>query len=1151
MQKKLAICTFDRISSLFVRAFRSALKISSIVTGVAVLTFSSSGIHAAMHTPGQFNVSPMGAATYTIPIQTAPGTAGMAPQLSLSFNSQSSAGLMGRGWSLGGLSSITRCAQTIGQDNVLSGSINFDTNDRFCLDGQRLVVSNGGVYGGAGTEYRTERESFSRIVSYGMAGNGPAWFKVWTKAGRIIEYGNSADSRIEAQGTLTARVWALNREQDIKSNYFTVSYTEDSASGDFYPMRIDYTGNVNVGMAPNNSVRFKYEALPLIIPMYQAGSLEQATVRLKNVEVYSDAARVLDYRLSYLQDNLTQRSRLTGITQCDGAGASCLPTTTFNWQEPGAFAQTPGSWIGTGSPVHPLSSLHGDAFLALDLNGDGKTDLVQQGDRNGTLWLLPIISNGSGFTLGSWFNTGLTGYQQLLVADINGDGLYDLVGRETGENSISITSIFSTGSGFSMGESKSYFHEKFGEVIAMDIDGDGKTDIVEYQHDQFNGFELWASVSKSNGVGYNYGPWKKINSRQSHESIYGARYPVVVNLIPLDINGDGKMDLVETWTERDSPDNLWLLPLMSNGTDLLPGTWQDTGVQWRFDGRELSDQIEQVIALDMNGDGLSDLMLAGRSYNSNETDAVNMHPFYSNGVGFVKGNADSLNKTTYTNPAGTNALYMLPSDINGDGKTDLLQIWYGRWSNKLYIQPVISQGNGFLTNRPFQDTNQVWNSVYETVLDSGGYQVLAPIGPGLIAVDINGDGKMDLVQQKYNGENDPVSLLPYLADSGIGDLMISVENGLGEKISITHKPLTDPQVHIRDTASSYPLVNIQMPLYVVASIDQTNGLGGIETVRYNYGGLKKDTARSGLAGFRWKEEQLVSTGLVNHTEYRQDWPYTGMVEKASKKMAGRGNAGVLSESNITFGCVDVVHTDGCSITPGRIYFTYPGASTISQWDLNGAALAISSVSTQYDTWGNPVTVSSSVSGNAKTFGAVTQNTYAAADIDQWLIGQLTRTTVTNTIPAYSGILPVPATVIDPGNIPSIPGNPGNPADPGNGGGNGTTPGAGVYPSTTVWVTDNSQPLSVYLGKPINLTVQVSGKALLSGTVTFSEGGMVFGVGSVDASGKSSLSVTPGKIGPHRLTASYSGNVNNMPSSVDAVVTVTFDMTAIMMILFDD
>ena len=55
-------------------------------------------------TPGSFNVSESGAANYSIPIAMPPSTAGMAPQLSLNYSSQGGNGLLGMGWSLGGLS---------------------------------------------------------------------------------------------------------------------------------------------------------------------------------------------------------------------------------------------------------------------------------------------------------------------------------------------------------------------------------------------------------------------------------------------------------------------------------------------------------------------------------------------------------------------------------------------------------------------------------------------------------------------------------------------------------------------------------------------------------------------------------------------------------------------------------------------------------------------------------------------------------------------------------------------------------------------------------------------------------------------------------------------------------------------------------------
>ena len=71
------------------------------------------------HIRGQFAVSPpSGAAQYSIPIWTPPGIRGVQPSLALVYNSQSPSGILGPGWSLAGLSAITRCNRTYAQDGA-------------------------------------------------------------------------------------------------------------------------------------------------------------------------------------------------------------------------------------------------------------------------------------------------------------------------------------------------------------------------------------------------------------------------------------------------------------------------------------------------------------------------------------------------------------------------------------------------------------------------------------------------------------------------------------------------------------------------------------------------------------------------------------------------------------------------------------------------------------------------------------------------------------------------------------------------------------------------------------------------------------------------------------------------------------------------
>ena len=68
---------------------------------------------------GAFSVSSTGEATYSIPLILPPGAAGMAPSLGVAYSSASGEGMLGRGFSLSGLSAITRCARSMAQDGEI------------------------------------------------------------------------------------------------------------------------------------------------------------------------------------------------------------------------------------------------------------------------------------------------------------------------------------------------------------------------------------------------------------------------------------------------------------------------------------------------------------------------------------------------------------------------------------------------------------------------------------------------------------------------------------------------------------------------------------------------------------------------------------------------------------------------------------------------------------------------------------------------------------------------------------------------------------------------------------------------------------------------------------------------------------------------
>jgi hypothetical protein len=153
--------------------------------------------------------------------------------------------------------------------------------------------------------------------------------------------------------------------------------------------------------------------------------LSRTTVRLTDVKTYTGASLVADYSLTYQISSGTSQSRLSSVQLCDGAASpNCLPATTFTWQDT-ALGFT-NSYFGTSYLFNSLTGggsvaaqagcgsgllcgvyrglyrqiPNGPGLIALDLNGDGKTDFVQQEYNAGFLYLITYLSNGNGgFTI--------------------------------------------------------------------------------------------------------------------------------------------------------------------------------------------------------------------------------------------------------------------------------------------------------------------------------------------------------------------------------------------------------------------------------------------------------------------------------------------------------------------------------------------------------------------------------------------------------------------------------------------------------------------------------------------------------------------------------------------------------------------------------
>lgn len=937
-----------------------------------------------MHVAGGYSVNGQGAATYQVPLVLSPGTSGVTPELSLAYASTSGPGLVGQGWLLSGIPTIERCAATVARDGGVQGAVRFDKNDRFCLAGSRLMVVNGKEYGADGAEYRTELDSFSKIISYGISGDGPNSFKVWTKAGRLLEFGNSTSSHIEAQGRSTVRVWALNRNSDAKGNYYDVFYVKNANTGEYYPDRIDYTGNSVTGAAPYNLVKFNYATLPTIDVAYRNGSVIQSTVRIASIKAYAGQDLVSEYRLGYREDVPWEASRLVSLQRCDANGG-CLPAMNFGWTLRPTVQLQPGAWQSTGSAA--VSQVFGAKLVQLDINGDGKTDLVQPSNRDYILWLTPMISNGAGFDVGPAINTGLP-FAPVLAGDVNGDGKSDLIYSSPAYASAQVEyrsnatyiPLISNGSTFTIGATTSNppnnnLNCETLEPMAMDIDGDGRTDIV--QACNANG-DLWLQTLISNGSTFVAQSNSLLVSRHLE---YNAR----MSLKQGDFDGDGKQDLIELWQDWPTA-RVYAMPLLSNGKNFTAGRWLDTGLYLN----DYQTPFDYVYAVDVNGDATQDLLFAKKVEG---TGAIDLTPIYSDGISLIRGATSSVN------PAG-DVKNVLPADINGDGKMDLLfELWSATdtyMSARLVLEPVISTGATFKSLNSY-DTGQLYFTTKFWTQDEEGNYIRRELGPGLVFLDFNGDGQTDMIQLKdEQDEVTPLSVLPYQSIGGRGSLMQSVDNGLGANTTWTYKPLTDNAVYTKDSnadAASYPMADLQTPLFVVDQVRAPNGNGGVLTSTYKYGGLKVDMNRRAWTGFRWTESTQNDTGIVQRVVYRQDWPFWGAPSVQQTRLAGRGNNGLLQEISTSYHCTDFVSATGCTSAPGRRYFVAPNHVTSQSWDLNGVGFPATVMDMEYDAWGN-----ANMRKMTRDAYVTTVRTWFSNDLDKWFIGRPLRVEESRTIP---------------------------------------------------------------------------------------------------------------------------------------------------------
>ena len=423
-------------------------------------------------TAGEFSVTPSGAASYTIPIQTAPGSGGHVPQLSFNYNSQGGRSALGLGWNVSGYSMVSRCGQTFSQDydpnstDPLVQGVNFTDTDRFCVDGQRLMLVTGtGDYGDNNAEYRTEIDTFTKFISKGISGVGPACFEAWHKNGTRTYYGdctginNDESALVKAGlGDNTAIMWAQSRMVDDKGNYYenryinNVTVTPNNSGSnisniDFYLDEILFTGNLNNNQVMNGSVKLNYvdslssEVSAQVLAQSPVIKLYDNSKRLVSVDSTFDGEFIRQYRLLYSRRDTAGGKLLTSVRECssNATGAACFDPTRFTWDN------TSSNSIGATSTTSMMSIPNSNRFgiRQFDANGDGVEDFVVTsktddstpgGSDDGTYTYSKLfLSNGNGSfnEIPFPFNVAIPsigdGFE---VVDINADGYNDIAGTQ-------------------------------------------------------------------------------------------------------------------------------------------------------------------------------------------------------------------------------------------------------------------------------------------------------------------------------------------------------------------------------------------------------------------------------------------------------------------------------------------------------------------------------------------------------------------------------------------------------------------------------------------------------------------------------------------------------------------------------------------------
>jgi len=796
---------------------------------------------------GAFSVNAGGGATYEMDLDVPPGTQGVQPKLSVWYVSQSANGLLGNGFALEGLSSISRCQASLKLDGY-NGGVGFDAKDRYCLDGQRLVkIAGAGDYGAAGSVYHTENETWTQITAIGTCGSGPCSFTATNKDGQVLEFGTGT-SGVKLPDRAEVAAWQIANETDLNGNRVAVTYKFDAKSLQNLPAEIRYTENEHAGIAATRKVTFDYEARAQQVPRYVGGYLFLLKDRLKSIRTWLDGVEVLTWNLSYQVSDGTGRDLLCSLQKCTPQRV-CYPATTFAYQQE------------TNTLVSPNDRADGTLRLGwcteanaligwTDFNGDGLPDVhcdTPAGTHRVLLSTGKELKSPNGNSDGLIRSNWCTGGKFPSWIDFNGDAKADLAcdgsdgshrvlisnGSEVASPNDTIDGLVR--SNWCDGPNQ---HPQWGN-----FNEDGRADLLCSSTDGIQRALLSTGTSFTSPDPFDPDGSIGVVRRDWCVSKDAAVFWG-------DFNGDHMSDAhcaTKSGTQQ---------VLLSNGKKLVtPNDRADGTVVTSWCGG--ADRRPGVT--DFNGDGLLDSTcdsIDGKHWVLLSTGRTLQTP---------NGNLDGLVRASWCTGSGA---VMSWADFNGDGLSDLqCRDGAGR------LMALLSTGTELKTP----------SSSAEGVLQSGW---CTPAQGSPRWTDFNADALNDVSCHSSSGLQQALVHAP-----GAPDLVSKVIDGIGMTVELTYAPLTDANVYTAGGAVNYPTLDIRSPMYVVSRYVSGDGRVGRYAFKYRYKGARTDLEAQRWLGFQQVSFTEEALGRQTITNYKQEYPLmsfvtsTSIVDSSSRTLA--------------------------------------------------------------------------------------------------------------------------------------------------------------------------------------------------------------------------------------------------------------------------